>query len=194
MKSRNNPARARSSSPARALHFPLYAHALPARRQGEAGNIMIFGLGTWLVAAAAIIGLVLVGILHIARQDLLAQADSIAVSAANLVPDAVYYGRGAQTRADSASPSVPEGGRITDAPWPARLAPPSQQVRQLAEQSLGASSGTSSSRTGRNRQVADPTGVETNGVVVTLEEERYLPWVGMTVELRVTARATLDLR
>ncbi|VDG76137.1 Predicted membrane protein [Actinobaculum suis] len=139
---------------------------------GERGNLLVLGLGMWLVAFAVIIGLAGVGGLYVARQDLLARADSLALSAANSINDAAYY-----LPHGTIGPE-PSGGRVVTS---GRLRPAETEVWKIARAGAG------------EAQVVAPTGVEGNGVVVTLEKPATVPLFEFTVTLQATARAELHL-
>ncbi len=61
------------------------------RQEPERGNMLVLGLGLWLVAAMLVLVVAVASDLHAERRDLLAEADSVVLALADDVADAAYF-------------------------------------------------------------------------------------------------------
>lgn len=140
----------------------------------EPGNLLILGLGIWLVIVALLAILASISSAQVARKDLLAQADALALDVASRISEASYYSP------DGLAYSAGELRSAAEASAKNHLEPGVTIVAVNVEGSEGA--------------LADGA---TPSVVVTLTETFDLPFVPNIVDgvgrvdLTVTSRARL---
>lgn len=89
-------------------------------RNAENGNMLLLGLGLWMVLVVLLGGLVSVSLLYVERRELLAQADAMALEIADDLSDAAYYqggpdadlGPSSQEAYEKALRIVPQGYEV----------------------------------------------------------------------------------
>ena len=150
----------------------------------ERGNILVLGLGLWLVACLLLFGTISVTLVALERRELFAQADTMALEIADDLDEAAYYGGASAdsfaTDSFRANTHASTGG--------SDFAPSSVQVQRRARELLGP-----------QVRLAEPTGVDNGAVVVTLAKDVSIAFLpsgsgisGITID--VTSRAQLRTR